>query len=61
MDPPRDGCLAIKELCGCDGSHVFTGCNYPEGFADGPTDGTPISTSGESCTQLLEERDASHE
>jgi hypothetical protein len=52
-DPPGSGgcnyngapCGDSYPVCGC-GVTVMTGCNYPPGYAGGPTNGSDCSSSG---------------
>lgn len=57
-DPPGSGgcnytlveCIDTYPLCGC-GVTVMSGCNYPQGYAGGPTNGdqncpSSVSTGG---------------
>ncbi|HZS40105.1 MAG TPA: hypothetical protein VFF06_24915 [Polyangia bacterium] len=41
-------CASFIELCGCDGSKVRSGsCMYQDGYAGGPTTGSPGPTCGD--------------
>jgi hypothetical protein len=45
--PSGPTCASIVLLCGCDGTMVGSGsCQYPDGYAGGPTTGASLCTDG---------------
>ncbi|MGH7282065.1 MAG: hypothetical protein ACRELY_11115 [Polyangiaceae bacterium] len=46
QDLSKRGCDFLTELCGCNGTVVYSECAYPGGYASGPTNGSQCSSQG---------------